>query len=719
MSGGRQADPILEVLGRRPGRPLTLEELAGRLPNVKDLAGRLGELEARGSLVRTRTGRYGLPGNMNLAAGRLEITRGGHGFVVGEGPDVHVAPGDLGGARQGDRVIVRLLPPARHRRRSAPGPSGEVIRVLERAGQPVVGTLELRAGVGLVIPDDPRHGPPLLIPAAKVAGALAGHTVVAAGEDWGDGRRPSAGRVVADLGPAGDPGTDIPAVLHRHGLPPGFPPEVLAAAAGLPREVRPEDRAGREDLRDLGTVTIDGEDARDHDDAVSIRRLPGGGYRLWVHVADVAHYVPEGGVLDREAGDRGTSVYLVDRVLPMFPPALSEGIASLNPGVERLAVTVTLDFGPGGALRRKEFCRSLIRVDERMTYPRVKAILDGDPVLCRHHAPLVEPLGTMRELALQLREGRRRRGSLDFELPEAEVELDAGGNPVSIKRAERSVADQIIEEFMLQANQAVAAHLEERGFPLLYRVHEPPDPSRLEDLAEFLGALGFVLGTRGALHRRLQAVVERARGGPLADVAGVAVLRSLKLARYSPEDAGHFGLATRCYTHFTSPIRRYPDLVVHRQLVEAMAGKQPGSPASLGEVADVASARERRAAEAEMEGILVKKVRYLAARLGEVYPGKITGVTSFGFFVGLENTVEGLVHVSTLGDDYYRFDPARQALVGRRSARLYRPGQAVQVQVARASIATRQVEFMLVGGPPDRPPPKARRRGGARSRSGR
>ncbi len=703
---------ILEALGRRPGRPLTFEELATRLPEMGDLAGRLGKLEARGRVIRTRTGRYGLPENMNLAVGRLEITRGGHGFVIGDGPDVHVAPGDLGGALQGDRVIVRLLPPARRRRNRAPGPSGEVIRLLERAPHPVVGTLEIRAGVGLVVPDDPRRGPTLLIPATALGGARSGHTVAAEVVDWGDRHRLAEGRVVEDLGPAGDPRTDIPAVIHRHGLPSRFPAPVLAAADALPREVRPADREGREDLRALPTVTIDGEDARDHDDAVSIRRLPGGGYRLWVHVADVAHYVPAGGVLDREALERGTSVYLVDRVLPMFPPPLSEGIASLNPAVDRLAVTAILDFGAGGELRRKEFCRSLIRVDERMTYPQVRAILEGDRHLRQRYAPLVDDFEAMRELALALLETRRRRGSLDFDLPEARVEVDAEGNPTFLGRAERSVADRIIEEFMLQANQAVASFLEDRGFPLIYRVHEEPDSSRLEELAAFLAALGFVLAPRGRPARRLQAVVDRARGGPLEGVVGMAVLRSLKLARYSREDLGHFGLATRAYTHFTSPIRRYPDLVVHRQLVRALSGASPGDPGLLDEVADLASARERRAAEAEMEGVLVKKVRYMADRRGEIYPGIVTGVAPFGFFVGLENTVEGLVHVSTLGDDYYRFDPGRQALVGRRAGRLYRPGQAVEVQVARASVATCQVEFVLVGGGTERSGRQRGRRGG-------
>lgn len=711
---------LLAFLRDGAARPLEPRELMAALAvpagAQKAFLSLLEGLESEGLVVRTRVGRYGVPERMNLVVGTFQGHERGFGFVVPlqpGGEDLFIAPEAMGGAMNGDRVVARRA----GRGRGGRQPEGEVIRVLHRANPRVVGTFEREKGVGFVTPDEKRLPFAIVVPAGAAGKARSGDKVVVEVTRWPEARRAPEGRVVESLGRSGAPGVDILSVMHRYGLPSRFPPEVEAAAAGVPEAPGPEDLAGRADLRGLLCVTIDGERAKDFDDAVSLQPLEGkAGWRLGVHIADVSHYVPEGGTLDREARERATSTYLVDRVVPMLPARLSDGICSLNPGVDRLTVTVWIDFDAKGRPGRRRIAPSVIRSRARLTYNAVWAAAQGGGTAALRRAPAVALAATAAEeaalegmlrdmlhLAGILRERRLARGAIDFDLPEAEVLLDAEGRPREVRRAERNPAHRMIEAFMLAANETVAATLAGRGAPLLHRVHEPPDAEKVEALAELLRALGIPFQVKDKPRPRdFQAVLERVRGRPEEALVSAVMLRSMKQARYAAERLGHFGLATDDYCHFTSPIRRYPDLVVHRVVKAVAAGGTPPPAwaerlaAALPDTADHCSRRERVAAEAEMETVKIKMAEYMAAHLGETFDGIISGVTAFGFFVQLENLVEGLVHVSTLTDDYYRFDEKTLSLLGERTRRRFRLGDRVRVQVARAGVENRSVDFVMV-----------------------
>lgn len=709
---------LLSFLRDGAGRPLEPRELMAALGvpagAEKAFLSLLEGLESEGLVVRTRVGRYGVPDRMNLVVGTFQGHERGFGFVVPLGPggeDLFIAPEAMGGAMHGDRVVARRA----GRGRGGRQPEGEVIRVLHRANPRVVGTFEREKGVGFVTPDEKRLPFSIVVPSGAADRAASGHKVVVEITRWPEARRAPEGRVVESLGPSGAPGVDILSVMHRYGLPSRFPPEVEAAAAAVPDAPRPEDLAGRADLRGLLCVTVDGETAKDFDDAVSLQPLEGrAGWRLGVHIADVSHYVPEGGPLDREARERATSAYLVDRVVPMLPSRLSDGICSLNPGAERLTVSVWIDFDAGGRPGRRRIAPSVIRSRGRLTYNGVWAAREGGIAVLRRapavalaatpaeEAALEGMLADMLRLAGILRERRLARGAIDFDLPEAEVLLDAEGRPREVRRAERNPAHRMIEEFMLAANETVAATLNGRGAPLLHRVHEPPDAEKVEALADLLRALGIPFQVRGKPRPRdFQAVLERVRGRPEEALVSAVMLRSMKQARYAAERLGHFGLAAEDYCHFTSPIRRYPDLVVHRVVKAVATGGPPGPwaerlAAALPDTADHCSRRERLAAEAEMETVKIKMAEYMKAHVGETFDGLISGVTAFGLFVQLENLVEGLVHVSTLTDDYYRFDEKTLSLLGERTRRRFRLGDRVRVQVARAGVENRSVDFVMV-----------------------
>lgn len=687
---------------------MAADELAAALkvpaedrPAFTDL---LAAMESRGQVVRTRTKRYGTPERMNLTVGRLQGHPRGFGFVLPdqpELPDVYIARENMGGAWNGDRVIVRPVERKGQGRRE-----GEVIRILERANLRVVGTFNSAGAGGFLTPDDPRLPEDVFIPAAAQGAARNEDTVVAEITAWPSGRRPAEGRVVERLGHHGDPGVDVLAIMARYGLSPEFPPDVVREAAGIPDEVRPQDLKGRRDLRQQTIVTIDGEDAKDLDDAVSVETivLPGGsrGWRLGVHIADVSQYVREGSALDEEAARRATSVYLVDRVIPMLPKRLSNGICSLNPQVDRLTLTCQMDVDERGRVVSYELFPSVIRTAQRMTYTDVTAILEGDEAAAARYRDLVPMFQRMADLRGVLRRRRDKRGSIDFDLPEEKVILDGQGRPVEIRPAARGVADSIIEEFMILANETVAEHFFHLGTPFCYRVHEPPAEEKLEALQEFLATFGYRLkGVRNVYPKALQEVARQAEGTREERLIHTVMLRSMKQARYGVENLGHFGLAAPFYCHFTSPIRRYPDLLVHRVMRQVLVeggisrALEERWQQTFPELTDHASLAERRADEAERETVDLKKAEYMQDKVGQEFDALISGVTAFGLFVALENGVEGLVHVSTMADDYYLYQETQYLLVGERTRRVFRLGDPVRVVVDSVDLEQRQVNFVL------------------------
>jgi len=674
---------------------------------------RLLALEALGHLVRTKGERLALPARLDLVAGRLEVNPAGFGFCVRddrEAEDVHVPAAAVRPAMHGDRVLVRL---EKFRRRGRN--EGRVVKVLARGQSRIVGIFRQGRTAAVIVPQEQRITVPILVARGAEAGARDGDMVVAELTRYPGLASEAEARIGTVLGPATDPRVETEAVIHAHGLPLAFPAEVEAAGRRVPTSVPAASTTDRLDLRALPLVTIDGETARDFDDAVYAEST-GRGFRLIVAVADVAYYVPAGSALDLEARARGTSVYFPDRVIPMLPEPLSNGICSLNPGEDRLAKVVELDFDPRGALRTAAFHDAVMRSAARLTYTQVRqALVDRDASVRHELAPLLGSLEPAETLARLLMARRRKRGAIDFDLPEAEVVLDLRGRPADIVRAERSIAHQMIEEFMLAANEAVARELVRRKLPLLHRVHEPPPPERIDDLARFLEGFGLRLQRDGSgtTPRAVAAVLEHAEGRPEARLVHTVLLRSMQQARYDTLPLGHFGLATDCYTHFTSPIRRYPDLVIHRLLDVALRGAGRVPP-DLADIAAEASGRERIALEAEREIVQLKKIQFMQDRVGQTYSGFVSGTTNFGLFVELVDVfVEGLLHVSTLGDDFYQHDERAHCLRGQRTRRTFRLGDPIRVTVAGVSVERRQIDFVLADQEMgSRRPP--RRRGGWR-----
>ncbi len=660
----------------------------------------LAELHREGVVERLAGSRYVLAQqSVATMTGTLSVHRDGYGFVTpeGGGEDIFVPARFLRENLHGDRVEVNLVPSRYGNRRE-----GRIVRTVERGTTTVIGRYQLQGRYASVVPDDGRL-PMLSIPAGAAGRAREGETVVAELASYPVGGRPATGRVTEVLGRPDDPEVEVLTAIRRHGLPDRFPPDTLAEAGKVPQELQEADLAGRTDLRELLTVTIDGETARDFDDAVSVRR-EGTGIRLWVSIADVAHYVRPGSPLDREAYVRGTSVYFPDRCLPMLPEQLSNGICSLNPNVERLAMTAEMLFDAAGTVRESTFYPSVIKSAARLTYTLVRQIVaDKDAGERDRYRQLVPDLELMLELAERLTSRRRERGSIDFDLPEPQIILDLQGETMAIVKAERNVAHRIIEEFMLAANEAVATFLAHREVPTLYRIHEPPDPAKLDEFREFVSHFGYQLPvkegkiTPGAL----QQFLVQADGRPEERMVNQLLLRCMKQARYAAENVGHFGLAAPLYTHFTSPIRRYPDLVVHRVLKGMLAGTlRKGERERLAEIlpetADHTSKRERLAMEAEREVVELKKVQFMRDKVGEEYDGFVSGVTPFGLFVELiEFFVEGLIHVTALPSDYYRFVESRHELLGEGARRTFRIGDPLRVRVASVSTERRQIDFVL------------------------
>ena len=700
-------DRILAFMQKEAYRPLLAEDLAAEMElKGKELAEfwpSLAELEAKALIIKTRYDKYGLPEKMNLLVGRFAATAKGFGFVIDTvhpDGDLFIPSDAVMSAMHNDKVVARIHQhvPGTGRRRQ-----GEIIRIVERANTKVVGTFESSRHYGFVIPDDLRIGNDIFIPKAEFNGAKKGAKVVVEIVKWPEKRRSAEGKVLEVLGYKGDPGIEIVSALIRHNLPLAFPVEVERAAAKIPAVIHESELLGRRDLRHLPIITIDGEDAKDLDDAVHIERLANGRYRLGVHIADVSYYVRENTALDMEARDRGTSIYLVDRVLPMLPQHLSNGICSLNAGCDRLTLSAQMDIDHRGQVVDYEIFPSIIHVHTRLTYTAVRRILaENDEELCNQYGELVPHLEQMERLCRILKERRLRRGAIDFDFPEIKVKLDEQGHPLELVKRVRSIAESIIEEFMLVANETVAEHLHRIGVPAVFRVHDEPDSEKMEKLNHLLHTFGQQLNKVEEVQPlALQKILAKISGRPEERIISTVMLRSLKQARYEAENRGHFGLAARYYTHFTSPIRRYPDLIVHRLVRETFnsgdisAKRREKLALMLPQIALHSSERERAAAEAERETVDLKKVEYMAQFVGDEFDGIINGVTAFGLFVELDNGVEGLIHVSAMDDDYYHYQEADYALWGERTGKSFRLGDAVKVRLVKVNPEERTIDLIF------------------------
>lgn len=659
----------------------------------------LQRLETDGKVVRQSKGRYAAPEQFDLIAGILQTTRAGDGFVVPveAGPEDVFVPGRLlATAVDGDTVLVRIekRPPGRN-------PAGRIVRVIERAWSRVAGVYHAKRGYGFVVCQEPDLGTDLFVPAGESGEAVDGDMVIARIESWGENEPSPVASVEKVLGRPGDAGVDVLAILIGHQLPLDFPSPVTEEADRIARRgIRDEDLAGREDFRDHLVVTIDPADARDHDDAISVRTLGKGRIEIGVHIADVSWYVKPGSRIDREAWERATSVYLVDRVVPMLPETLSGGICSLVPDEDRLTVSAIFVFTDEGALVETRFARTVIRSQKRLSYEDAQGILDGSD-----RGALASALGTLSRVCGVLRAERRDRGGIDFAIPEAAVDLDDEGRPTAIRSRERLESHRIIEDLMILANESVARLGVEHTLPFLYRIHEPPSEDRLEGLRRVAGVFGEALPKEGIAPLDIARLIDHMAGKPQEYLVSTVALRSMKQARYAVANKGHFGLGSDAYLHFTSPIRRYADLVVHRGLVRWLnqkSGEDRAAAAALEATAKHASERERRAEEAERDSVELKKIEYMSRHLGDEFEGTISGVTGFGLFILMDDVlVEGLVRMSSLVDDYYHYDEATWSVTGRRSKRRLQLGDRVAVQVVRVDPESRQIDLDLVSGPLD------------------
>ena len=706
-----ESDQIVRYMRETAARPMSARTLAAEM-SVPDeqratLEDSLSTLSQQGMLVQTRDGRYGAPEKMNLVIGKLSSHRDGFGFVVplvatGQ-PDLYIPGRSMATAMHGDLVVAR-----KERVRSSGKVEGKVIRLLERARQHVVGRFERSKHFGHVEPLDSRLGFNLYVPEAEFNGAEPGKVVYAEITKYPEGSRNPEGRIIEVLGDAGDPNIDVEIVIREHELRYEFPPEVIEEAAKVPAEVGPDDLAGRTDFREVPVITIDGENAQDFDDAVHVEKLANGNYRLAVHIADVAAYVATGSAIDQEARERATSVYFPDRVIPMLPERLSNEICSLRPGVDRLVQSVTMEINPKGSTVNYEFEDAVIRSAHRTTYKEIAALIEGeDAELQERYADILDQVREMFELCEVLRQYRGRRGSIDFDLPEPELVINLRGEVEDVVRSERNLAHRIIEEFMIRANEVVASHLTWEAVPALFRVHEGPNLEKVEQFRDFISGLGLHLGGgKDPQPKDFQRLVGILEGQSCERVITYLMLRTMKRATYEADNSGHFGLASEMYTHFTSPIRRYPDLIVHR-LLKADRGSDrqealdlPALESQLGRIATESSENERNAENAERQYVGWKKVQFMADKVGTSFEGYITSVHAFGFFVELDAYfVEGLVHVSSLADDFYRYDEEHHCLTGEASGRKVALGNRVRVKLAKVDKERRRLDFALEEGP--------------------
>ncbi|MBS7130841.1 ribonuclease R [Clostridium sp.] len=699
-------DTLLEFMREEAYRPMDIQELVSVFDINPDeyraFKKTLKTMEKEGLIFRTKKDKFALPERLGLITGKLQAHAKGFGFLIPEvegEKDVFIPSSFINGAMNGDRILVQITREDKNGKKR----EGEVIQILERGNTKIIGVYEDSKNFGFVIAEDTRISQDIFISKKDRNGAKDGDVVVVEITKWPEKRRSPEGVVKEVLGQKGDKGLDILTIIKKYGLPEEFPPKVQAFTAGIDEEIPLKEYKRRKDLRDVRMVTIDGEDAKDLDDAVSIERLDNGRYRLGVHIADVSHYVREKNPLDKEALKRGTSVYLIDRVIPMLPKKLSNGICSLNPKVDRLTLSCIMVIDGSGKVLDHEIVESVIRTNERMTYTDVTKILkDNDPELSKRYDYLLDDFKAMEELCNILYKKRTKRGAIDFEFEESKIILNEFGKPIDIKPYEREIANRIIEEFMLVCNETVAEHMFWSHLPFVYRIHEDPDEEKLEKFREFIYNLGYIVKWNGEVKpRNLQEILEKVMGKKEETVVSTLLLRSMMRAKYSPECVGHFGLAAKYYCHFTSPIRRYPDLQIHRIIKEFINGKiDDDRSKKLTALVDYAarqsSETENIATEAEREVDDLKKAEYMLDRIGEEFEGIVSSVTSFGMFVELPNTIEGLIHITALDDDYYIYDENHLCLMGERSKKIYRLGDFVKVRCSKVDIPNREIYFDMV-----------------------
>ena len=696
---------ICELVNDKFYVPMKEKELAAfmqvRPEEREELKTILNELLMEGRLQISKRGKYSKGEEGGGLVGTFISHPKGFGFVEIEGrsEDLYIPESGVNGAFHQDQVQVELLKGQGGRRQEA-----RIVKILSHGLTKVVGTYQKSKSFGFVIPDLEKISTDIYIPAEGSKGAVTGHKVVVELTDYGDDKHKPEGRITEILGHVNDPGVDILSIVKGYDLPVEFEEKLLNQAERVGKPVSEADMAGRRDLRSLQMVTIDGEDAKDLDDAVSLTR-EGENYCLGVHIADVSNYVQENSALDREALNRGTSVYLVDRVIPMLPHTLSNGICSLNQGEDRLALSCLMKVNKKGEVVSYEIAETVICVDRRMSYTAVRKILEeGDPELIQEYEELVPMFQDMQELAAILRKERRQRGSIDFDFPESKIILDQKGNPVSIEPYERNVATDLIEDFMLLANETVAQHFYWMEVPFLYRTHETPDTEKIEKLATFIHNFGYHIKIKTSDHevhpKEIQKLLASIEGTEEEALIARLALRSMKQAKYSVECTGHFGLACACYCHFTSPIRRYPDLQIHRIIKEQLRGRLMEKRIDhykeiLPEVARQTSRLERRADEAERETDKLKKAQYMKHHIGETLEGIISGITAWGIYVELPNTVEGMIHVARLTGDYYYYKEETFEMVGRDTGRCFKLGQRLKVFVDSVDMVSKSVDFLL------------------------
>lgn len=713
-------EAILELMQSEGYKPMTADELIEALPTKEFSANKFWQelvaLEESGSIVRTRMGTFGVPESVGLVAGRFQLTSKGFGFVIPdnkkqelkneqgqvvtkEKSDVFIPPHCVNGAMNNDRVLARVTT-------NQPGrkPEGEILRVIEHANNKIVGIFHYNGDFAFVSPDDKHLGQDVYIMKKDFNGARPEQKVVVEITAWPKENRKAEGRIVEVLGNLGDVGLEILSIIKQHDLPLEFPPYVMEASKKVPEAIKKSELKGRQDRRDLLIVTVDGEDAKDLDDAIYVEKINEDDYLLGVYIADVSYYVHEDSVLDKEARERGISVYLVDRVLPMLPTRLSNGICSLNAGVDRLAMACEMHINKEGKVFGYEIFPTVINVRYRLSYNIVRAVIGGDEELRTKYAEAVPMLERAEELRQILHGMRHKRGAVDFDLPEQKVILDEKLKPVEIIQCIHGDAENLIEEFMLVANETVAKHMYDKQYPLVYRVHDVPNESKMQDLAKLLASFNvkFVPGEE-IKPKELQQAMVQMEGRPELRMVTTVALRSMKQAVYQTENIGHFGLAAEYYCHFTSPIRRYPDLLVHRMLRKWMQEPLLKEKTSeeltdkLEVMAEHSSERERAAAEAERATVELKKCEYMAEHIGEEFDGIVSSVTSFGMFVELPNGVEGLVHISSLVDDYYDYYEERYALVGSHTGHQYRLGDQVRIEVLQVNLEDVSIDFIMAG----------------------
>ncbi|MBC1433781.1 ribonuclease R [Listeria rocourtiae] len=701
-------DKILDFMKESPKKTFSLDDLEAEMglrdaDDFKAMVKSLVAMEDRGDVIRTKKNRYALPEELDFVKGTFRAHEKGFGFVLPEDQemdDIFIPPTQVNDAMNGDIVFANIT-----KIKGDNLAEGTIHKIVERKTSQVVGTyMEDLIGDPIVIPDDKRTFGQVEIDLANGLKPVDGHKVIVELTEYPEGRHRARGIVKMIIGHRNDPGVDILSIIHKHGIPIAFPDEVMEEANKVPAEISESDIGARRDLRDQVIITIDGADAKDLDDAVTVTQLPNGNHKLGVHIADVSSYVTEGSELDREAAERGTSVYLVDRVIPMIPHRLSNGICSLNPHVDRFTMSCEMEIDASGTVVSHEIFESVINTTERMTYTDVNDILVAeDAGLREKYAPIVPMLEDMYALSKNLNKKRDARGAIDFDFKEARIVVDEQGHPTGVVTRERSAGERLIEEFMLAANECIAEHFFWMQVPFIYRIHENPREEKLQRFFEFITNFGLVVkGTANDVHpRALQQVLEEVKGKPEEMVVSTIMLRSMQQAKYDTANLGHFGLSTEYYTHFTSPIRRYPDLIVHRLIREYLIHGDIDDATMvkwaerLPEIAEHTSKMERRAVEAERETDELKKTEYMVDHVGEIFKGIISSVTNFGMFIELPNTIEGLAHVSTMKDDYYQFHQNQLAMIGERTGRVYRIGDEVEVEVTKVDVDHREIDFAL------------------------